>query len=499
MLPKIRRGLRLALALLGLAAVTATLALNEPAQAGRVTKSASSNVKTHPPVRYTVAPGVSSRIVMKTFPGGVCTLHYEGKPGPGRGVRLHARQDGTVPFHVRPRAESRAVAKFFLECRAGGRVERYPLELRFGLEPTAAMPAPPRGGRSAHPKGALVRRALTEKEIGSLSDGELWKRGYPMRPNPREAPKAFAAWRRAVSSPATVVTAHTVSSGAVRRTRPASSRVKAPARLTRPGTLAAPRTAVPQTALVWSGFELQGNAGSTYDRVEGTWKVPAVTGPNIPTPSSTAQAAVYSSLWVGLVGDAASLPTSSLGSLWQAGTEQHATTLNLGTTTLSVAQYYAWSELFPDELEQRLANFTVEAGDEIHAQVWIGDSRGQPAKTPTHYGLTMQNLTRNETTGATFVLGGKRIVGRQAVWILESPSFSDSVGLSNYGTATLSNALARRASFPAGQGFVPYGNDPNAQLIQYTMTSDGSASGNTLSSVTPVDGSTMRFRWAAFR
>jgi hypothetical protein len=499
MVPKNYGWLRLGLALLGLAAVAGGLAFTDPAEAGRVKKPAPPTVKTHPPVRYTVAPGVNSRIVLKTLPGGVSTLHHEGKPGPGRGVRLHAHQDGTVRFHVRPRAESRAVAKLFIECKAGDRVERYPLELRFDPKPTAGMPFPTREGRGLHPTGALVRRALSEKEIGSLSDRELWKRGYPLRPNPREAPKAFATWHRVVSSPATVVTAHTVSGGVVRRAPLASNRAKAPTRLTRPGMLAAPLAAVAETSKVWSGFVLQGSAGGTYDRVEGTWKVPAVTGPNIPLPSSTAQAAVYSSLWVGLVGDAASLPNSNLGSLWQAGTEQQVTTLNLGTTTLSVAQYYAWSQLYPDEGEQRLANFTVEDGDEIHTQVWIGDNQGQPTKTPTHYGFVMENLTQKETTGATFVLGSKKIVGRQAVWILESPLFSDKVGLSNYGTATLSNAHARRASSPAGQGFVSYGNDPNAQLIQYRMTSDGSASGNTLSSVTPVDASTMRFQWAAFR
>jgi hypothetical protein len=498
MVTKIYGWVRPVLALLGLAAVAGGLAFTDPAQAGRVKKAAPSTPKTHPPVRYTVAPGVSSRIDMKTLPGGVCTLHYEGKPGPGRGVEFHVRQDGTVRFHVRPGAESRAVAKFFLECKVGDRVERYPLELRFGSTPTANMPAPPRERRSLVAKGALVRRALTEKEIGSLSDIELWKRGYPMRPNPREAPKSFAAWRRAVSSPATVVTAHTVAGGA-RRARPAGSRAKAPTQSARPGTLAAPLAAVVLTSPTWSGFVLQNNNGATYDRIEGTWKVPAVTGPNIFLPSSTAQAAVYSSLWVGLVGDAASLPNSNLGSMWQAGTEQHATTLNLGTTTLSVTQYYAWSQLYPDQGEQLLDKFNVEDADEIQTQVWIGDSQGQPTKTPTHYGFTMQNLTQNEATGATFVLGGKKIVGRQAVWILESPIFSDSVGLSDYGTATLSNALARRASLPAGQGFVPYGNDPNAQLFQYKMTSNGSPAGNTLSSVTSIDASTMRFQWAGFR
>jgi hypothetical protein len=450
---------------------------------------------TAPPVRYTVAPGVNSRIVMKTLPGAVCTLRREGDTDPARGFRLSpADQDGVIRFHVRPAAESKVVGKFFVECKAGGKVKRYPLELRASPKPTAEMPAPPREGRKRLPKGAFARRALSEGEMRSLSDVELLKGGYPMRPNPKEAPKAFAAWRRAVSSPATVVKAHAVS-GAARAPRPGipNGRGKAPKLVTSPGV------SVTQESSRWSGFELRGAASGTYDRVEGTWKVPFVTGPALPIPSNTPQLVVYSSIWVGLDGDPRNLPPNSLGSLWHVGTEQRATTLNLGTTTMQMAEYYAWHQLSPDEGKQKIHNFTVEDGDEVSMQIWIGNNLGQPAASPTHYGFAVQNLTRKEAALGTSVLGGKRIVGREAVWILESPASPDSVGLANYFSATVSNAHARRASSPAGQGFVPYGGDPKALLIQFRMTSDGTENGATLSAVTPVDASSMRFKWSAFR
>lgn len=38
-----------------------------------------------------------------------------------------------------------------------------------------------------------------------VSDKELVKRGYPIRPNPEQAPGAFNTWRRAVSIPTTVI------------------------------------------------------------------------------------------------------------------------------------------------------------------------------------------------------------------------------------------------------------------------------------------------------
>jgi hypothetical protein len=448
--------------------------------------------KTEARVRYTVAPGTRSTITMKTLPGATtATLHQEGKSGSGRGVKLHAQQDGTLRFSVRPAAKSKGIEKFFVESKVGDKIHRYPLELRFSSKPTAEMPAPHHRHAKSTAKGNSVRKALSRDEIRNLSNAALLKKGYPMRPDRKHSPKAFDAWRKAVSSPFTVVKHHTVH----------ADRRSALARIPHSRKLTAKLNAgsvTEVTANNWSGFELRGAANGTYDRVEGTWKVPFVTGPPLPIPSSTPQLVAYSSFWVGLDGDPNGLPANTLGGLWQAGTEQKATTLNLGTTTLEVEEYYAWYELFPDP-ENKIVNFTVEPGDEIQTQVWIGNNLGQPTPSPTHYGFTMQNLTKKEATGFTAVIGNTKIVGREAVWIMESPSFNDKFGLSEYFTATMTNAFARLASSPAGQGFVAYKKDPKAQLIQFKMTSDGSANSTTLSSVASIDDSSMRFTWGAFR
>lgn len=59
-----------------------------------------------PPLRYTVTPGIATKIVLKTLPGGVCILHGEDEPDPQRKLKFYADQEGMIQFHVRPAKES---------------------------------------------------------------------------------------------------------------------------------------------------------------------------------------------------------------------------------------------------------------------------------------------------------------------------------------------------------------------------------------------------------
>ena len=63
--------------------------------------------------------------------------------------------------------------------------------------------------------------------------------------------------------------------------------------------------------------------------------------------------------------------------------------------------------------------------------------------------------------------------------------------LANYGTAIMSNASARRVNAQRHSGYVPYQGTRNKQI---TMTNFG----DVLSTVTPIDSSSMRFNWQAF-
>jgi hypothetical protein len=94
-------------------------------------------------LRYTVQPGITSKIVMKTLPDGICTLHPEEEVNPTRSLKLFADQDGIICFYIRPDDESDIVAKIIIDCEVDGNVTRFPLDLRASSKPTPEMPAPP--------------------------------------------------------------------------------------------------------------------------------------------------------------------------------------------------------------------------------------------------------------------------------------------------------------------------------------------------------------------
>ena len=64
-----------------------------------------------PALRYTVTPGIATKIVLKTLPGGVCILHGEDEPDPQRKLKFYADQEGMIQFHVRPAKESDILVK----------------------------------------------------------------------------------------------------------------------------------------------------------------------------------------------------------------------------------------------------------------------------------------------------------------------------------------------------------------------------------------------------
>ena len=63
--------------------------------------------------------------------------------------------------------------------------------------------------------------------------------------------------------------------------------------------------------------------------------------------------------------------------------------------------------------------------------------------------------------------------------------------LANYGSAVMYNASAHRVNSPRHQGYVPYLGGSNKQD---TMVNGA----DTLSTVTAIDSSSMRFDWKAF-
>lgn len=426
--------------------------------------------ETASPRRYTVAPLIHSPIAIRTIPHAVCSVHADGDSDPKHSLKVYADGEGVVRFHVQPSAATHDIARLEIDCAAHGNLVRYPLHLRVSLEPTQDMPSPPLEKPLAERHEALLRPALSLDEAMRLTDEQALARELPLRPNPDEVPKAFNAWLRCVSMPGYRIKPHLVSNPDV--------------------THGKRKQHAPANSSNWCGFELlrslkssptiEGGVGLSepYDWVAGTWHVPFVT--------SEPGAKTYSALWVGLDGDGTT-------DLVQAGTEQEATNINLGFIRFTLTNYYAWTEFLPQQpTEQVISNFTINPGDEIFTEVWVGAADGGPSLNGAFGRFFIMNLTTGGYASVSTPRAPTSVSGREAVWVMERPTVGGSLpDLANYRSSVMYNASARKANSPRYRGFVPY---LGARNTQNRMTNGA----DTLSTVTAVDANSMRFDWKAF-
>jgi hypothetical protein len=396
------------------------------------------------PVRLTVAPSVPSPIAMKVLPKATCVLHAEGARDAEHSLKLFADDEGTVRFNVHPSAESDQPARFQVDCEAAGQASRFPLELRPNLSPTAEMPAPSPEVPQSKPE-ALLRPALTVDDALHFSAEELATQQYPPRPDPQQAPDAFATWLKAVTKPATFVPPRLVANPGVRHLRRQVS-------------------AGFETTSNWSGFELRGPANS-YWLVTGTWAVPSMLLWETNTTT-------YSAFWIGLDGD-------GTNDLVQDGTEQNMTDIQIQFLGIDFhfASYYAWTEFLPQQqTEQVLPGFAVNAGDEIFSMVFMSGTNAE---------FWIQDLTRNEFTIIPTARGSTFVGGSEAEWIMERPGVNGSLSdLADYGLAGMSSAYAKTPS----SNWVAYNGANNQQIWMY----NGS---DLLSGVVPGPGNEIIYYW----
>jgi hypothetical protein len=365
------------------------------------------------PVRLTVIPHTSSRIAMNTLPKAVCVLHVDGDSDTSRSFKLFSDDDGMIRFNVNPSEEADEVAAFAVDCTSDGQSRTFGLELRSNSSPSLDMPAPTAEIRTPQASD-VIRPALTKEEALQLSDNELVKREYPMRPDAQQAPGAFAAWLQAVIKPARRVDPRQVADPEARATGyfPAGG---------------------------WSGFDVKNAPNevpvSTYDLVQAEWTVPTVSLSNIEQNTTT-----YSSFWIGLDGDNGICPKYCSGDgrysdLWQAGTQQDVTNFHYGLWGLfsdTFSTYNAWSEFIPGQSTQVLANFNVSPGDLMFSQVYVANAGGAPSLSGMFATAFVMNMTKNEYTWVYYcrglTIGGNctsqgqtPILGYQAEWIMERP------------------------------------------------------------------------------
>jgi Peptidase A4 family len=439
------------------------------------------------PLRLTVAPHTSSRLAMKTIPKALCMLHAAGDSDPSNSFKVFSDDEGTIRFNVNPSEQSDEVAAFAVDCTSDAESRTFELELRPDPTPSFDMPAPAAEIRT--PKASdIIRPALTKAQALQLSDEEVVRREYPIRPNPEQAPDAFAKWLQIVSHPARRLDARAVPHPELRGSTQA-------------------------TTWNWSGFDMKNAPNempvSTYDIVEGDWNVPTVTAP----------VTSYSAFWVGLDGDDGTCPNYCPGNghtsdLWQAGTGQQTKTIIVYQYPYNriycFSTYYAWTELVPTQYMQVLPNFSVSPGDEMYVDVWVGDA-GQSASLSGAYGVAfVEDLTRGEYTYVYTPRGQVNVLGYQAEWIMERP-FENNVlpNLSDYNYAYMYSPFAHQTN----GSWISYSQATTTRLFalltgsvyspgisqQLFMTEDGTTASDLLSAGYYVSPSTIYYQWYNYR
>jgi peptidase A4-like protein len=407
-------------------------------------------------------------MALKTRPNARCAIRPADEERDfRRWLTLYADPQGLIRFFVHPASEHDEPARFVVDCESeDGAFHEYPLELRLSPTPSDEMPAPPSPHAKGRRSGATLRPPLSREELLHLSEDELLERHYPLRPDPDEAPDAFNTWRRAVSTPSTYVEPHLVSNPDITH-----------------GTAIV--EAGPETSFNWSGIELRGVNGY-YDFVSGTWHVPPVTG--------VSYAKSYSAFWIGLDGD-------GTNDLVQCGTEQDNMTYYTDAKEykdvkqVSISTYYAWTEFLPQQpTEQQITNLPVSPGDEIFAEVWIGEVWSRPFLGGGYGSFFLENLTTSEHTYVFTPVGATAVGGSEAEWIMERPTVGGQLpALANYGSASMSHAYARRAGSSGRKGFVPY---HGAETMHLTMMNTTRA--NTLATATPINTQSIQFDWVNY-
>jgi hypothetical protein len=335
-----------------------------------------SNVKTAREKGFTVTPGVSTPIVLKTFPGAVCELN--GGDAQSKSLRFLANGDGYLKIHARPEQESQE-ARVQLDCVGkNGEAVRYPLHVRSSVAATEDMPTPQT--EMPLPRGSAIRPALTVAEAQSLSAEELARRGYPFRPHASADQESYDLWLDQVTREMTILPASKMGPSKIRHTAGQAD----------------------QQNYSWSGF-ISRVTKRTYSSVSGNWNVPEMF-------HCEASSNTSSGFWVGIDG-------FNLKDLAQAGTEQDRSNFGVNFYT-----YLSWSELLPNEPFEQ-GQYYVNPGDTMNVQVWISDGNGGPPDiNGGYFSFRITDLTQNVDTGAVYVpLDGTFINATEAEWIMERP------------------------------------------------------------------------------
>ncbi|HMI87582.1 MAG TPA: hypothetical protein VK550_26025 [Polyangiaceae bacterium] len=223
-------------------------------------------MSTAPTLRFTVPVDAESPITFETLPNAQCALHVsEG----GETAVVAARADGLATFRLHPEVTSNKAVRLIADCAAGDRQQRHVLELR--ALPGAPVPSEPPALRA---DSGVARPALAEADIAALSQAELLKRGYPLRPDAQRSPHSYETWRRFVSKPSTYLPTQPEATSS-------RTRIEAPDSVQwdreRQPMAASPHAAVNVKSGRTAGYQLL-PVGSPYYFVDAVWTLPTFMG-----------------------------------------------------------------------------------------------------------------------------------------------------------------------------------------------------------------------------
>jgi hypothetical protein len=187
--------------------------------------------------------------------------------------------------------------------------------------------------------------------------------------------------------------------------------------------------------------------------------------------------------------DRAALPAGPAApDLVQAGTEQDVLQLS---GTFAAVNYYAWTEIVPNQPEQPV--FNLNPGDSVEVEVWIGDASGAIDQNGAYGHFRITDYTQGQTSITKTPLNGTRFVGSEAEWIMERTCISKCLTTPVYGdlSAYLIASMANAAVLPTTGSWKTSGKASNVQIEMVNGT-------HRLSSVIPAPPSSVLFQWGNF-
>jgi hypothetical protein len=399
-------------------------------------------------VTHLLPRGGESTASIQTLPNASCTLRATA--GASESLTVFSDDDGIARLHLRQVDLSVSEGELTLVCidDAGTRLTRT-IDVRVDDAAVSQAPAP-------YLKTGKPTLAVLDVDPMSIDSDEVLARGYPPRPDPNQAPGQYASWLAFVSSGATQITPHLIVD---------PSREHGPARITRTLDGAG-------SSNNWSGYVITTPAtASKYAWIYGEWNVPRAYA------ESGFYSSDHSTMWVGIDG-------WGTPDVVQDGTDQDTVT----AFWIQTSSYDAWTEWYPLS-SQTVSNFPVNPGDDMHVWTWTRDASGNWSANATVGWFYMWNATQNVYSyTSTTAPSGTTFNGHTAEWVMERPTVNGSLAtLAQYASPTnMSNVLA----YDLNGGTHGYTSDSSTQLSMVN-----SSNGHVLSTVKPMNGTTMAFTW----